>query len=442
MALMLTAQAAHLSDDAMGARVAYETMLAKPDTRLLGLRGLFGEARRRGEHAAARSFAEEAAKEKPGIGWAGNALLEYQAAAGEWAAALDTLQSITTVGGTAAANSTRLRAVLLTARAGELERGRAGDGARPRARGAPAGARLRPGVGARRPPREPARRSPARRQGARDDLEDRAASRAGVRLYEHPPRRVGPRPAAPDPPAGEDPRQSSGRADRPRPGRDRSQGLGHRAPGAEEPHRHLSERARLYPDGRDRGGRARRHRPRPRLAEPRRPRAARPRLDGRRLHLRSVAAGVADLGPDRCVRVEGAGRAPLARRPCAIRTRCRRCGRRLRSPRPRLRPNQRRRHPSRRRPRPPRCRNSSTPSPSTRPSRAARSRRSRAGRCSRSRARRSTSPTRTTRRMPRRRRRRQPAMARRSEPPSRPSAAEPPSAPPPRKRRRFGIFGG
>ncbi|MGD9738761.1 MAG: heme biosynthesis protein HemY [Bauldia sp.] len=123
MALMLTAQAAHLAGDAMGARTAYETMLAKPETRLLGLRGLFGEARRRGENAAARSFAEEAAKEKPGIGWAGNALLEYQAAAGEWAAALETLQSLTNAGSIDAASGARLRAVLLTARAGELERG-------------------------------------------------------------------------------------------------------------------------------------------------------------------------------------------------------------------------------------------------------------------------------------------------------------------------------
>lgn len=123
MSLMLTAQAAHLAGDAMGARTAYETMLAKPETKLLGLRGLFGEARRRGENAAARSFAEEAAKEKPGIGWAGNALLEYQAAAGEWAAAIDTLQSLTSAATIDQASGQRLRAVLLTARAGELERG-------------------------------------------------------------------------------------------------------------------------------------------------------------------------------------------------------------------------------------------------------------------------------------------------------------------------------
>ena len=123
MTLMLNAQAAQLAGDTMGARAAYELMLARPETRILGLRGLFGEARRRGDAAAARSFAEEAVKEKPGISWAGNALLEYQAAEGEWAAALATLQSLIAAGTTDAPRGQRLKAVLLTARAGELEAG-------------------------------------------------------------------------------------------------------------------------------------------------------------------------------------------------------------------------------------------------------------------------------------------------------------------------------
>lgn len=123
LSIMLAAQAAQLAGDTMGARAAYETMLARPETRLLGLRGLFGEARRRGDATAARSFAEEAMKEKPGIAWAGDALLEFQAAEGEWAAALDTLSAITHGNASDVAHSNRLRAVLLTARAEEIERG-------------------------------------------------------------------------------------------------------------------------------------------------------------------------------------------------------------------------------------------------------------------------------------------------------------------------------
>lgn len=123
MTLMLNAEASQLTGDDMGARSAYEAMLARPETRILGLRGLYGEAKRRGDTAAARSFAEEAAKEKPGLGWAGNALLEYQAAGGEWAAALGTLAALMQAGTIDGTRGQRLKAVLLTARAEELEPG-------------------------------------------------------------------------------------------------------------------------------------------------------------------------------------------------------------------------------------------------------------------------------------------------------------------------------
>lgn len=121
MTLMLTAQTAQLSGDEMAARAAYETMLAKAETRVLGLRGLFLEARRRGDRDAARSFAEAADHEKPGLGWAGSALLEYQAADGEWAAALTTLENLAAGGAIDSDRNTRLQAVLRTARTMELE---------------------------------------------------------------------------------------------------------------------------------------------------------------------------------------------------------------------------------------------------------------------------------------------------------------------------------
>ena len=123
LVLLLSAQAAQIAGDAPAARTAFEALTAEPDTRVLGLHGLFVEARRQGEHAAARAFAEEAARVAPGVGWAGSALFEYQSRAGDWDGALATLQVNAGNGGIDKARAKRLRAVLLTARAMELESG-------------------------------------------------------------------------------------------------------------------------------------------------------------------------------------------------------------------------------------------------------------------------------------------------------------------------------
>jgi HemY protein len=121
LTLLLTAQTAQLTGDDMGARAAFEAMLAKPKMRVLGYRGLFNEARRRGDAEAARSFAEAADREKPGLGWAGTALLEYQAADGDWADALTTLTNLSAAGAIDSDRAKRLGAVLRVARAMELE---------------------------------------------------------------------------------------------------------------------------------------------------------------------------------------------------------------------------------------------------------------------------------------------------------------------------------
>ena len=121
LTLILAAQTAQLTGDEMGARAAFEAMLAKPKMRVLGFRGLFQEARRRGDADAARSFAAAADKEKPGLAWAGTALLEYQAADGEWADALETLANLSAGGGFDAARAKRVGAVLRVARAMEIE---------------------------------------------------------------------------------------------------------------------------------------------------------------------------------------------------------------------------------------------------------------------------------------------------------------------------------
>ena len=116
MTLLLAAQPAQLSGHAPAARTAFEAMLEDPETRLLGLRGLFVEAERAGEHEAARHFASEAHQSAPALAWAGQALFAYQAAASDWRGALETLGSNTHAKLVDRGESHRLRAVLLTAR--------------------------------------------------------------------------------------------------------------------------------------------------------------------------------------------------------------------------------------------------------------------------------------------------------------------------------------
>ena len=121
--LLLTAQTAQLAGDAPAARTAFESLAARPETRVLGLHGLFIEARRQGEHEAARHFAEEAAAAAPKIGWAGTALFEYQSRAGEWLGAMRALEANVRAGAVDKQTAQRERAALLTARAMELEAG-------------------------------------------------------------------------------------------------------------------------------------------------------------------------------------------------------------------------------------------------------------------------------------------------------------------------------
>lgn len=123
LVLLLSAQAAQIAGDSAAARTAFETLSSEPDTKVLGLHGLFVEARRQGEHTAARHFAEEAVRAAPRIGWAGAALFEYQSRSGDWEAALNTLAANASIGIVDRAEARRLRAVLLTARATELESG-------------------------------------------------------------------------------------------------------------------------------------------------------------------------------------------------------------------------------------------------------------------------------------------------------------------------------
>ena len=124
LVLLLSAQAAQLAGDGDGARTSFEALERRPETRVLGLHGLYVEARRQGEHEAARHFAEEAASgHSPRIAWAGAALFEYQSRAGDWLGALRTLAANADAKLIERDEARRLRAVLLTAQAMALEAG-------------------------------------------------------------------------------------------------------------------------------------------------------------------------------------------------------------------------------------------------------------------------------------------------------------------------------
>jgi HemY protein len=115
LALLLSAQAAQLSGDRDGAERAFRAMASRPDTKALGLHGLFIEAHRRDDHESARAHAEEAAATAPALGWAGRAVLEARCKDGDWSGALALLER--NRGAMDKATYRRQRAVLLTAQA-------------------------------------------------------------------------------------------------------------------------------------------------------------------------------------------------------------------------------------------------------------------------------------------------------------------------------------
>jgi HemY protein len=117
LTLLLTAQAAQLAGDRAAAERTFHVMASRKDTRLLGLHGLYIEAQRRDDLAAARLLAEEAANGLPAPPWAGHAVLQFRCAVGDWTGALERLDRNMKSGLIDRASYGRQRAVLLTARA-------------------------------------------------------------------------------------------------------------------------------------------------------------------------------------------------------------------------------------------------------------------------------------------------------------------------------------
>ena len=117
LTLLLSAQAAQLSGDKPAAEAAFKNMLDEPSTRVLGLRGLFVEARRRGDQVSARAFADEAVRLSPSLAWANDALLEFHSTSGEWSQARTAVERRAALRLSDKTESKRHRAVLLAAEA-------------------------------------------------------------------------------------------------------------------------------------------------------------------------------------------------------------------------------------------------------------------------------------------------------------------------------------
>lgn len=114
LAMMLEAQAAQLNGDRDQADKTFKRMLEHDDTRVLGLRGLYLEARRRGDEAAAQAYAREAHSIAP-LPWASQAMLEHNTMSDDWSGALSVVESAMARKTIDKPTGNRQRAVLKTA---------------------------------------------------------------------------------------------------------------------------------------------------------------------------------------------------------------------------------------------------------------------------------------------------------------------------------------
>ena len=114
---LLDAQSAMLEGRAEDARAKFEAMLEDPETKLLGLRGLYLEAQRLGARDASRHYAEEAALLAPNVEWAASAALGQKTTHGDWDGALLLLEKQKATKQVDKEKAKRERAVLLTAKA-------------------------------------------------------------------------------------------------------------------------------------------------------------------------------------------------------------------------------------------------------------------------------------------------------------------------------------
>ncbi|WP_075291658.1 heme biosynthesis protein HemY [Pararhizobium arenae] len=114
---LLEAQTALIEGKNDDARKKFELMADDPETRELGLRGLYLEAKRLGASEAARQYAERAAEKSPHLPWATLATLDYRSQSGNWDEAISLIDQSRASHVIERKEADRKKAVLLTARA-------------------------------------------------------------------------------------------------------------------------------------------------------------------------------------------------------------------------------------------------------------------------------------------------------------------------------------
>src|SRR5262245_22863528 len=122
LARLLEAQAAQLAGDHGRVSRLFQSMAESDDTRLLGLRGLYVEARRKGEEQRARDLAEQANARNPALAWAASAVLADRSSRGDWPAVERLIDSQRRVKAIDERTAAQQRAVVLTAQALEAEK--------------------------------------------------------------------------------------------------------------------------------------------------------------------------------------------------------------------------------------------------------------------------------------------------------------------------------
>jgi len=120
LTLLLAAQAAQLAGDETSAERYFDRLTHAPETALLGLRGLTMGALKRGDEAAALSYAEKASAVAPQAAWAAETAHNLQVKSGKIEAASHSLSQLSRAGGMAPKAAQRRRAALLTEQARHL----------------------------------------------------------------------------------------------------------------------------------------------------------------------------------------------------------------------------------------------------------------------------------------------------------------------------------
>ncbi|NWH08746.1 MAG: heme biosynthesis protein HemY, partial [Alphaproteobacteria bacterium] len=119
LAQLLEAQTAQLEGDEAAVETHYRAMLNSPETAFLGLRGLFMQALKRGDHKAALSLAERAYGMRSKTPWALHALFDLKTRMRNWPGAAEALNAQTRAKIIDAGVAKRRRAVLLASEAQE-----------------------------------------------------------------------------------------------------------------------------------------------------------------------------------------------------------------------------------------------------------------------------------------------------------------------------------